>query len=147
MRIQTHSTFETLLREAGLKATPGRIALLEHFRHSSKPETIKEVHRAIKEKLDQVSIYRAVEVLVQKGILRRVDLRHPHAHFEMNLGRAHHHHIACTVCGFVEDVENCETEGIEYQAIQSSKHFKGIDSHALEFYGVCLSCEKKDRHI
>jgi Fe2+ or Zn2+ uptake regulation protein len=127
MRTKTHSTLGVLLREASLKATPGRIALLEHFRNSSKPETIKEVHRALEEKLDQVSIYRAVEVFVQKGILRRVDLRHPHAHFEMNLGRAHHHHIACTVCGLVEDVEDCETEGIEYRALQSSKHFKGIE--------------------
>jgi Fur family ferric uptake transcriptional regulator len=140
MKISPTPPIAGLLKEAGLKATPGRLALLEHLRSQSKPMTIKEIHTGLKGQLDQVSIYRAVEALTEKGIVRRVDLRHPHAHYEMSMGRAHHHHIACSVCGRVEDVEDCETEGLEYRVLKASKQFANIQSHALEFYGVCKAC-------
>ncbi len=131
-----------LLRETGLKATPGRIALLEFLRTEKKPLTAKEIASGIAGRLDQVTVYRALEALVEKGVLRRVDMRHPHAHYEMVIGRDHHHHLICTSCERVEDVAHCETGGLEYRVLKSSKEFASIESHALEFYGLCRKCGK-----
>jgi len=132
-----------LLKETGLKATPGRIALLRFLQSEKNPLTVKEITKGLGETLDQVTVYRALEVLAEKGVIRKVDMRHPHAHYEMVIGRAHHHHLICTRCERVEDVPHCETGGLEYRVLQSSKEFATIESHALEFYGVCKKCMKR----
>lgn len=129
-----------LLRETGLKATPGRIELLQFLRKEQKPLTVKEIVQGLRGALDQVTVYRALEALTLKGVIRKVDMRHPHAHYEMVIGREHHHHLICTLCERVEDVAHCETGNLEYQVLRSSKEFTSIESHALEFYGVCKKC-------
>ena len=131
-----------LLREAGLKATPGRVALLQFLQSEKKPLTVKEIARGVEAKLDQVTVYRALEALAEKGVLRKVDMRHPHAHYEMVIGRAHHHHLICTKCERVEDVAHCETGDLEYRVLRSAKEFVSIESHALEFYGLCKKCSQ-----
>ncbi len=130
--------FESLLRQHGFKVTSGRVALLQALGREEKPLTVAEVGKRLKSKLDSVTLYRALEAFVGKGVVRRVDLGHGHAHYELE--QTHHHHMVCTNCGTIEDIESDALERAVSLAAKSSRQFKTIYSHNLEFFGNCKSC-------
>jgi len=128
---------KALLRSAGFKVTPGRVALVELLARESKPLPVAEIQHKLKN-LDGVTVYRALEALQGAGLVVRVELGHGHAHFELVAGKPHHHHAVCADCGTVEDVE-CNVQDM---APPGSKKFKTIYSHNIEFFGSCVSCTK-----
>lgn len=84
------------LRAAGLKATPGRKALLHSLEGARKPLSAHEL--AGKLSLNVVSVYRALESLVAAGLVRQGSdgqtWRFSYSR------RPHHHHMICADCGF-----------------------------------------------
>ncbi|MDD4989060.1 MAG: transcriptional repressor [Candidatus Pacebacteria bacterium] len=145
MKQKEHMTdFPALLRDMGLKATPGRISLLEFLSKESKPLTVSAIQKKFGKKIDTVTLYRTLEDFADKGIVRRVDFEHSHAHYEIVAGRKHHHHIICKKCEKVEDVDVCESEGVERNVLQKVKDFSFITNHSLEFFGICNQCIKSN---
>lgn len=134
------SPLKKLLRKGGYKVTPGRVAILEVLESSRKPLSVAQVLRKLPEKLNQTTIYRALEALAESGFVRKVNLRHAHTHYELVIGMKHHHHIVCEHCGIVEDIENCNTQNLEQTALKKSQAFASIRSHSLEFFGICKKC-------
>ncbi|HUD03084.1 MAG TPA: Fur family transcriptional regulator [Candidatus Paceibacterota bacterium] len=129
------------LKAAGFKATPGRLQLLEVLSRVDEPLSVLKIQKRLGKKLNEVTLYRALEAFAKAGLVRRVDLGHDHAHYELALGRAHHDHVVCTACGAVEDVAGCPLAPFQKKALKSS-HFKSIYSHNLEFFGLCRACSK-----
>ncbi len=87
------------------------------------------------------TIYRNLLSFEKSGLVKRVDINKKAAHFE--LSSAHHHHIVCTDCGEIEDFENDTLEYLIEKTVHLSSHFKHIQKHSLELFGVCKTCEKK----
>ncbi len=136
---QRSEIFENLLREAGFKATPQRTLLLNVLSKEDRPLTVSE----IKERLgsvDQVTIYRALEAMATKDIVRKVDTKHAYTHYELVATKKHHHHAICVVCGKIEDVELCLPRTLEKEVLKGLKNFSAISSHSLEFIGRCTKC-------
>lgn len=130
-----------LLRQSELKATPARLAVLELFNNSTTPLSIKDVTENLKhEQIDLVTIYRIINILVQKSILRQVEMKHNHAHYE--LSKNHHHHLICQGCSKIVDIKNCNFSSIEKQALAQSD-FAQINEHSFELFGLCKTCAKK----
>ena len=132
-----------VLRKSGYKATPSRLAILGIFRKIRKPMSAQEVIDALPRDTDQATVYRTLKSLREKGIINQIDLRHNHAHYELT-DLAEHHHLICLRCGKIEDVHHCGVEEVQTKVLRSSKHFVEIKQHALEFYGICKSCSKKE---
>jgi len=132
--------YHALLRGAGLRATPGRVALLTLLSRAAAPLTATEIEKKLKGKMNQVTVYRAVEALAASGIVRRVNLEHDHAHFELVHGREHHHHAVCRSCGRVEDIEVPHAARPEQEALKRATQFAALDSYALDFFGTCKAC-------
>ncbi|MDB5244388.1 MAG: ferric uptake regulator, Fur family [Parcubacteria group bacterium] len=130
--------FARLLREHGFRATFGRVALLTALQKAKKPVTVEYVVKNLKGKIDQANAYRAVEALEKKGLVRRIDLGHDHAHYELATGK-HHHHLVCDSCGKIADVEIAEQK-MERAALRAAREFKSIRTHSLEFFGTCQAC-------
>lgn len=131
--------FHEVLRQHGHKATPGRILLLEILFAEKKPVAVAYLEQKIGHLVDTVTLYRALESLVASGIVQEVDFRHGHAHYELKILRKHHHHIICTSCNFVEDVD-CGVQGFVAQSSKKTKRFNTLNDHALEFFGTCAVC-------
>lgn len=150
VKSDSQDLFKKLLRKAGLKATPARLTILAIFRTTKRPLAAQEVIDALpssgKNKVnnaaDQATIYRTFQSLKTKGIIRQVDLRHNHAHYELVDNDSHHHHLICIQCGKIEDVSHAHSGVLEAAVLRDSKHFANIQEHALEFYGVCKSCAR-----
>jgi Fur family ferric uptake transcriptional regulator len=102
----------------------------------------QEVMGTLPSGTDQATVYRTLKLLKEKGLIKQIDLRHNHAHYEL-AGNAEHHHLVCLRCGRIEDVEHCGAEAIQSTILRNSKHFAEIKAHALEFYGICKRCAQK----
>lgn len=127
------------LRSKGLRATPQRISLLEVLKKATKPLTAEELHKKIN--ADLVTVYRNLQNLVGAGIVQEARFKDAVVRYELSHG--HHHHVVCTSCGFIEELEGCNTSPLENQALHAAKKFSCINEHALEFFGTCVSCAKR----
>lgn len=132
---------EALVRSRGFRATAGRIALIESLSRCRAPEPIEKIAALVSRTLDAANVYRALLAFERAGIVRRADFHDGKTHYELALDRKHHHHIVCEGCGKIEDVHGC-TSALEKTALSQSRSFKAIESHSLEFFGICKSCIK-----
>lgn len=130
--------FARLLRKHGFRATSGRVALLAALEKAGKPISVEEAVTDMRGKLDQANAYRALEAFMQAGLVRRIDLGHGHAQYELAEGN-HHHHLVCESCGKVADVEIGEEE-MERAALRAAREFSSVRTHSLEFFGLCRTC-------
>lgn len=129
-----------LLRENGLRATPGRIQILETLSREKHPIPVDRLKERLPKNFDTVTVYRTLEALQAAGLVERTDLQHGHAHYELMHGRPHHHHVVCRTCGLIEDIEIPHPKNPEKEAERATKKFAEIDAYALEFFGTCTSC-------
>lgn len=130
-----------ILKEAGLKVTPTRVAILGVFSDECKPINADYIFGRLKSKgINIVTVYRTLTSFEKLNILRIVDLHKESTHYE--LAEHHHHHIVCTNCGIVEGFKDCDIKSLSKNVLNKSSKFKIINQHSLEFFGVCKSCVK-----
>lgn len=130
------SDHTSILRGAGLRATPQRLALLLALGKAKSPQTAEELHA--KADADLVTIYRNLQSLAKAGVVHEVRFKDASVRYELSHG--HHHHIVCTNCGFIEELESCDTSPLDRETLGISKKFARINEHSLEFFGICRSC-------
>ncbi len=87
----------------------------------------------------RATVFRAVEILQELHLLDRVEFADGSHRFRFcNNAERHHHHISCTRCGKVIEVDAClSTEQIA--SIGRLADF-AIEGHRLEFFGLCSQC-------
>ena len=130
------------LKENGLKVTAARLGLLDVFKHTQKPLTIREIsERLQKQEVDQVTLYRNVESLEHLGLVKKISLRDRGAYYELKTAN-HHHHLVCEVCGKMSDISGCKVT-ITGPKLLKNTGFAKISDHSLEFFGLCQACAKK----
>lgn len=133
--------FKKILRTHCLKATPRRALLLDVLHRERRPLSVESIHLRLKGRVNEVTIYRALEALVEKGVVMRIGLSNIREYYELApLGKEHHHHLVCTGCGAIEDVHVSEPRNLEKKVLSRSRHFKEITAHTLEFFGKCGKC-------
>ncbi len=131
---------ESLLKERSLKLTQGRIDLLSLLMKETMPRTVEELHTLLKNSVNEVTLYRTLETFEEAGLVRKVELGHGHAHYEIIPGRAHHHHVICTSCGNIEDIDVKHSADLEKEARKLAKNFSSVTRYSLEFFGLCRKC-------
>lgn len=129
------------LRAVGMKVTPARSAMLAHMMKQKKPQTVETIVEYLG--VDQATTYRNLRMLVEKGLVRRIELQHGHAHYEIAEDNTDHHHIACISCHRVEDFDGCNADALFSRALAQTKHFKKIVQHSLELFGLCVTCASR----
>lgn len=130
---------QDILKDAGMKVTKNRLAVLDLLITSGKPLSVEDIFKKLK-KADQVTIYRILNQFVLKDIVYQTDFRSGKAYFEFQ--DHHHHHIVCKSCGDLEEVEICLPENFIKKIQNNSTKFKKVSDHALEFFGTCGKCSK-----
>jgi Fur family ferric uptake transcriptional regulator len=131
----TPTMIKTKLRAGGFRVTDPRIHVFSVLEKSGcTPMTVEEIRK--KSGLDKVTVYRTLESFVEAKFVDRVEFGDGVTRYEITHG--HHHHIVCTECGAVADVENCLEAGI-VKALEKKTGFS-VSSHLLEFFGLCRKC-------
>ncbi len=135
--------FRLELRKAGYKATPSRLAVISLLRASKKPLSPQAVIEQMGTDMDQATVYRILKTLKKIGMIRQVDFRHNHPHYEL-ADQRDHHHLICLSCGLSEEIIGCEADSMKQSVLRQAKKFSAIQEHALEFYGLCKDCARKN---
>lgn len=129
------------LKEAGLKNTPARRAVLKILSGGKCPLSAHEIHKAlIKEQVDPVTVYRTLEALESGGLAQRVDFGDGVARYEISHKDHHHHHVICRACKRIDRLPDCTFHDLE-RAVKRMG-YRNL-THSLEFFGVCKSCASK----
>ncbi len=102
--------------------------------------TIDDLWQELREnepRLGRATVYRSVEMLVNMGLLDRIEFADGTHHYRV-CGGTHHHHLTCTQCHRVIEVDIClPVEQIN--AIGCQTHFD-IEGHSLSLFGRCEEC-------
>lgn len=126
-----------ILHDKGLRITTARVAVLDYLEKKENPADVISLVEALDDQVDQATIYRILELLTKKDIISRFDFGEGKYRYELQ--KKHHHHLVCTKCNKIEDIEIKYLQDIEDQ-VRVKKGFL-IKSHALEFFGICKNCQ------
>lgn len=131
---------ENEIHEASLKVTPARVALMQLFESHDTPLDAQHLIDHLQKEIgiDRVTVFRILNVFVEKGLIRKLTFGEHKARYELNQGE--HHHLICQKCGKVEDISDCNISALEKE-IKQKKHFL-VKEHSLEFFGLCRDCQK-----
>jgi Fe2+ or Zn2+ uptake regulation protein len=130
----------TALHERGMRVTPQRVvlhrALLELDRHV----TADELLDAVSERLPNVSlptIYATLDLLEDLGMVRRVQ-RAGTTLFDPRTDS--HHHLICTSCGSIEDLDS----DLDTGALERAAARHGFEHERIEavVHGRCARCRE-----
>lgn len=115
--------------------------MIEILAGGGKPRSVADLIGALAERrlaVNKTTLYRELEFLQKQGIVTDVRLNERQVRYE--LAGDHHHHLVCTTCDAVEDVEISDDLKNQEKRIELETKFK-IQRHALEFFGLCRVCQ------
>jgi len=127
------------LRQHGIQITAQRLAVLRAV--AAQPhitaDGVAEVVRAEIGTISRQSVYDALGLLAEKGLLRRIQPVGSPARFETRVGD-NHHHLICRICGRVVDVD-CAVGSAPCLTAADGQGFE-IDEAEVAYWGRCPDC-------
>ena len=115
-----------------------RNAVCEMKRHV----TANEVYEFVKESCPTIgkgTVYRNLDILVEEGDLRKVEVPDGPNRFDLTL--KNHYHVRCVNCGEISDVDMDEILGL-LEKIRDTHGTDFLECDIL-FKGICPKCQKK----
>jgi Fur family transcriptional regulator, ferric uptake regulator len=94
--------------------------------------------RQVEPRLGRATVYRAVEKLANMGLLARIEFADGTHHYRVCGGNEHHHHLTCSQCHRVVDIDLC-LPAEQLATIGNQEDFV-IEGHALTLFGRCRNC-------
>ena len=128
------------LNEDGLRATAPRAAVVKAIaakRGAFNPEALVDELRP--GGIGRATVYRTLELLEERGMLARIHQAGCHGFTVCDEG--HHHHLVCNSCSKVLPIDATSIEE-DIQELAERLKFR-VDTHMLEFAGLCESCQAK----
>ena len=135
----TTTEFEVMLRDAALRVTRPRVAVLAAV--GARPHADTDwIIGAVREDLGAVShqaVYDVLRALTVAGLVRRIEPAGAVPRYELRVGD-NHHHVVCRSCGLIADVD-C---AVEYTPCLVASNDNGfvIDEAEVTYWGLCPAC-------
>ena len=134
-----HSDVEHKLRRHGVQVTAQRLSILDALSvhpHATADELAESVRRLIGS-ISRQAVYDTLAVLVDKGLVRRIQPRGSAARYEDRVDD-NHHHLICRTCGTTVDIDcavgevPCLTAAVDHGFV--------IDEAEVIYWGLCPTC-------
>jgi Fur family transcriptional regulator, stress-responsive regulator len=138
--VPTAAECEHLLRQAGLRVTRPRVAVLTAAHDHPHADT-HSIIAAVRGELGEVSVqavYDVLRALTANGLLRRIEPAGSVPRYESRVGD-NHHHVVCRSCGAIADVD-CAV-GVAPCLEASHHHGYEIEEAEVVFWGRCPECQ------
>ncbi|MCM0083992.1 transcriptional repressor [Geomonas sp. Red32] len=132
------------LKQAGMKATPKRLAILDMLDGESSFASPEELWKRLRDRFERLglpTVYRNLEELAASGVITKVIHPNRQLYYFFCGNREHHHHFVCLNCRKVEDIPSCGIEALEREV--SGKTGGKVLSHILQLNGLCGGCLEK----
>ncbi len=154
---------QELLRSAGLRVTPQRLAILRYLRGTRSHPSPETVYRQLAPEhpgLSQNTVYLTLRAFENAGLLRRVSMEENVFRYDANV--TPHVHLVCRGCGRVDDA-NGELvpllqklgEAVRARCVRTDAPAKAggvagggaagweVEAQDSCFYGLCPECRRK----
>lgn len=136
----------SVIKENGHKLTPQRRYIIEimmknNQEHWSTEEIYDEVKKVCPE-IGIATVYRTIQMLEELDLLTKHHFSEGCSRYEFTdeTKDHNHHHIVCTKCGKVMEIQDTYFDELE-RHIQDDINFN-ITNHTVTFYGVCKDCKE-----
>ena len=130
-----------LLETEGYRLTVARQVIAETMVSSGGHCSADELVDLVRKRspgVGRMTVYRTLELFCRLGIVRPFYPGAGAAHYVLMDG-GHHHHLICSACGQIIEVDDCVLEQITEKSIGERYNFD-VQGHLLEFYGKCDQC-------
>lgn len=140
--LQLEERTEALLRKNQLSITEGRKKILQLFLEFPAALTHGDIEKKAGEKFDRVTVYRTLQVFVDKGIIHTIptadnSIRYALCKDECSEGHHHDHHIhfICTKCDTTYCLDDVVTPEIKLPKGYTADHVEMVVE------GICKNCK------
>lgn len=134
------------LSARGYKNTPQRRIILQVLAESSRHLSAEEIAKQVKKVeagISVATVYRNIKLMVELGLVSKLDLHDGPARYELNQG--HNHHLVCLGCGNAIKLDVCPMQG-EIKKLIEESGFE-VDSHHFEITGYCRECQARRQKL
>jgi len=133
-----------LLRQHGIQATAQRLAVLRAVSRRPHVTANDVAEMAVGEigAISQQAVYDTLSVLVEKGLIRRIQPVGSAALYEDRVDD-NHHHLICRVCARVVDVD-CAVGATPCLTAANDLGYE-IDEAEVAYWGRCPKCQAEGR--
>lgn len=125
---------------AGVKRTRQRESVIAVLKNADKPLSAADISSKMEKSGDTAwmsTIYRVLELFVNKGVIIKTNVMNEMAVYELNRFE-HKHYAVCMSCRKIIAMENCPMEEFIPELEDEGFHVMG---HNLEVFGFCQDCD------
>jgi Fur family ferric uptake transcriptional regulator len=140
--MKTYSVLKEALKDSGLRYTRQRQAVWDELCSTSDHRDAEDIYVTLVRgglPVSRATVYRTIEVLVKKGLARKLDIGDGRSRYEMRPDNSHHDHMICVNCGKIEEFVDLKIE--ELQEDVAKRHGYILNTHNLQLYGLCGNCQ------
>jgi Fur family ferric uptake transcriptional regulator len=130
------------LTDKGYRLTPQRLMIVSAIEDSDGHISAEEIYAQVATKYPQVNIstvYRTLELLKQLGLVFETDFGEGRVRYHP-AEKGHHHHLVCTGCGTVIDLDESLLSSLRDMLLREYKF--DADLKHLAIFGRCPKCQK-----
>lgn len=143
LRATALGRFEAILARRRLRLTAARRAVVEavlaRSGHFAIDELVADL-RARGLKASKATVYRALPLLTEAGILSAAVQTGEERTYERAVGRVHHDHLVCRGCGRVVEFEYEAIEVLQREL--AARYGFTLEGHLHQLFGRCSECQK-----
>lgn len=128
-----------------LRRSRQRERLLDILRGTTTHPTAGWLYDMLKPEFPNLSlgtVYRNLAVLIEKGLVKKIDSGSTFDRFEAKT--TPHYHLICRECGTIIDFEKRIFPEIE--TIISNEADFSVEGHRIDFFGTCSECRARNRN-
>jgi Fur family transcriptional regulator, peroxide stress response regulator len=132
-------------RLAGLSLTHQRLVIYEELMKMGEHPAPEELFDRVKEKIPSLSlatVYNNIKIFVEHGLLQELSVHHGSLRLESNL--TPHHHLVCTKCKAIEDLQESDFEPIRLK--KSLPKGFAVHRFSVDVLGLCKKCSNGNRN-
>jgi Fur family ferric uptake transcriptional regulator len=129
-----------LLARCGIRVTRQRLQVIEELAREPNDVTAQQLFERLRDRgvrIGLATVYRALALLTEQGAIDA--LAHHSGELCYRLcGDSHHHHLMCSECHRVVELEDCDLE--DWISSRAARHGFTATKHQVEIVGVCADC-------
>jgi Fur family transcriptional regulator, ferric uptake regulator len=130
-----------LLTRKGVRPTRARLEVLGELAREQDDVTAQALWRRLRERGDSgvglATVYRTLALLNEKGVVDSLS-HHGTEHCYRLCADTHHHHLLCSNCHRVVEVDECGLG--DWLDEVSKRHGFVATDHRVEIVGLCADC-------
>ena len=136
--------FEQVCRNAGVKLTHQRMEIFREVAQTGDHPDAETVYQGVRDRVRTMSldtVYRALWLLNDLGLITTLGTGRERTRFDANLGR--HDHFVCIRCGLTRDFYSDELGKLKLP--ESVNALGQVEATHVEVRGICLKCATKEK--